>query len=380
MMRLALAVLVILVLAACRSSGSDDGGAATVVLSAPDRSEAALPRNDASPPGVSPDRAGGSFGFSRYVFEKIGDDVVTTLVEGPIGEQVRVPVSYQQLRELNEEGGAPDQLGMSREELAALVQQLDVVRASTEKYHDVQVALADGFVRLTDEVPNMGSHFISVERSLDGEFDPSRPEILLYVRDESEEWQLVGTSFVVPTQLVGLDHPQAFAGPLDNWHVHYHVCTGPDTISRSATPEECRAQGGMWVPKLGWMIHAWVWVDNPLGVFNMWNPNVPPVVHADEMESSRRTALAQDAAHTVSIQNFGFERSMLKAGEVLAWTNVDGVPHTITSGSRGQASGEFDSGPIAPGQSFAVRFDRPGEYSFTCTLHPFMTATVVVTE
>ena len=113
---------------------------------------------------------------------------------------------------------------------------------------------------------------------------------------------------------------------------------------------------------------------------NMWNPNVPPVVHADEMESSRRTALAQDAAHTVSIQNFGFERSMLKAGEVLAWTNVDGVPHTITSGSRGQASGEFDSGPIAPGQSFAVRFDRPGEYSFTCTLHPFMTATVVVTE
>jgi plastocyanin len=66
-------------------------------------------------------------------------------------------------------------------------------------------------------------------------------------------------------------------------------------------------------------------------------------------------------------------------GETLVWTNVDGVPHTVTSGSRGQAEPGFDSGFIGPGQSFVLKFNEPGEYSYTCTLHPFMNAKVVVT-
>ena len=367
-------------LAACGGSGSDEEGAATVVLSAPAQSEAALPANDASPPGVTPDRTGGSFGFTHYVYEELGDEIVTTLVEGPLGRQVRFPISYTQLKDLDESGDSAEHLSMSREELSALVDQLDTVRAATEKYKDVQVALDAGFVRATDDVPNMGAHFVSAWRSANGKFDPAKPEILMYVTDESGEWQLVGTSFILPTQFAGLDHPQAFAGPLDNWHVHYDVCTGPNTISRSATAEECRANDGVWSPTLGWMIHAWVWVDNPLGVFNMWNPNLPPFVDSEDIEVSRSTASADGAAQTVPIRNFGFEQSTVKAGNALAWTNVDGVPHTVTAGSRGEASGDFDSGPIAPGQSFAVRFDRPGEYSFTCTLHPFMTATVVVED
>ena len=369
-----------LLLAACGGSGSDEEGAATVVLSTPDESEAALPKHDASPPGVEPDRAGGAFGFTRYVYEELGDEIVTTLVEGPLGEQVRVPISYSELTELDENGGSADHLSMSRKELSALVDQLDAVRAGTEKYQDIQVALDAGFVRATDEVPNMGAHFVSAWRSANAEFDPAKPEILMYVTNESGKLQLVGTSFILPTQFAGLDHPQAFAGPLDNWHVHYDVCMGPDTISRSATAEECRANDGVWSRSLGWMIHAWVWVDNPLGVFNMWNPNLPPVVDSGDIEVSRSTTSADDAAQTVSIRNFGFEQSTVKAGDALAWTNVDSVPHTVTAGSRGQGTGDFDSGPIAPGQSFAVRFDQPGEYDFTCTLHPFMTATVVVEE
>ena len=73
----------------------------------------------------------------------------------------------------------------------------------------------------------MGAHFTSRERILDGVFDPSEPEILLYSREDGGRWRLTGTAFIILTQQVGQDHPNAFAGPLDNWHVHYSLCTGP---------------------------------------------------------------------------------------------------------------------------------------------------------
>ena len=351
---------------------------AALVLTAPSELLEIASLTDASPPGATPDQPGGAFGYSHYVFEPLGDDVVTTLVEGPLEEQVRLAVSYQQLRELSAGGEAPpDEFNMSRHELELLVRQLDDVRASTAKYRDIEVALTEGYVQLTDQVPNMGAHFAHLERTIDGVFDPSQPEILIYNRNDEGEWELSGTSFVLPYQLVGTEHPKAFAGPLDNWHVHYSLCTGPGTISRSSTPEECRAQKGIWVPSYGWMIHAWVWEDNPLGVFHMWHPGLPPVAAADDIRSSRTTAIAVDGAMPTSIENFSFDSVRLKIGEALVWTNVDGIYHTVTAGAE---SASFDSGLIGPGQSFAVRFDQPGDYPFACSLHPQMTGTVVVSE
>ena len=235
------------------------------------------PGTDAARPGETPERPSGSAGFSRYVFEQVGDSVLATLVEGPRAGQVRVPASYQQLKERHEAGGPTDDLHMAGDELEALVHQLDVVRESTERYRDIDTALADGYAQSTEEVPNMGAHFVHPWRALDGIFDPSRPEILLYTKDENDEWELVGTSFVQPLNMAGPDHPDAFAGPLDNWHIHYELCTNTERTSRSSTEQECREEGGTWVPVYGWMIHAWVWVDNPLGVFNMWNPNIAPI-------------------------------------------------------------------------------------------------------
>lgn len=335
----------------------------------------AFPQTDASPPEDPSDLPGGAHGFSHYVFETVGDQVVTTLVEGPREEQVRVPISYAQLKELYESGRSTDEVRMSREELGTLVKQLDTVRDSTERYRDVDVALADGFIPSSDEVPNMGVHFVSARRSLDGAFDPAAPEILLYVHDEFGEWELVGTAFVLPIPLVSPDHPEAFAGPLDNWHVHYNLCTGPDVASQSATPDECRSDGGIWVPAYGWMIHAWVWVDSPLGVFSMWNTNLPPTGQSSQIRESR----SEDGPLSLSVENFGLPTTQIKAGETLNWTNVDGVPHTVTSESKRANEGGFDSGTISPGQSFATRFDQPGDYRYVCTIHPVMTATITVT-
>lgn len=349
-----------------------------VVLSAPQQLEGPFePTLDAAPPLTIPEGAAGAFGFSHYVFEDVGGEVITTLVEGPVGPQVRAPVSYQKLKTIHENGGPLDGLEISYEQLGALINQLDTVRDSTAKYADIQVALEEGYLQTTEDVPNMGAHFIHPVRALDGLFNPAEPEILMYAGNDELGWRLVGTSFVLPREQVGDDHPQAFVGPLDNWHVHYSLCTGPDNISRSTTPERCSEENGVWLPSYGWMIHAWVWDENPMGVFSMWNPNVPPVVSIEKVRYERDVFVPVEGATVSTIENFSYTPTSVGVGETLTWTNVDGVPHTVTAGLDGDRV-NFDSGLIGPGQSFAIRFDQPGLFSFACSLHPSMTGIVSV--
>ena len=374
---LAVPALLAAVLGACGEEPSPTPPAA-VVLSVPQQMEQpSEPTFDASPPIAIPEGAAGAFGFSHYVFEDVGGEVITTLVEGPVGEQVRTPVSYQQLKAIHQNEGPLDELRMSYDQLEELVGQLDTVREATTKYTDIQVALKEGYIQTTEDVPNMGAHFIHPVRALDGLFNPAEPEILMYAGDDDRGWRLVGTSFVLPREQVGDNHPQAFAGPLDNWHVHYSLCTGPNNISRSSTPEQCAEEEGVWLPSYGWMIHAWVWDENPMGVFSMWNPSVPPLSSTDEVRQARDAFVPVEDATVSTIENFSYTPTKIDIGDTLTWTNVDGVPHTVTAGPDEEAL-SFDSGLIGPGQSFAVRFDQAGLFPFACALHPSMTGTVSV--
>ena len=62
------------------------------------------------------------------------------------------------------------------------------------------------------------------------------------------------------------------------------------------------------------------------------------------------------------------------AGEPIAWTNADAVPHTVTSDN-----GLWDSGDVAPGQTYRLVLDKPGTYRYHCMHHPYMMGTVIVT-
>ena len=353
---------------------------------------------DAAPPSVVPDRPGGASGFTHFVFEQIGTKVVTTLVEGPRGEQVREAISFPQLQELAQsEVILPPKLQMTRAELNTLVDELTAVREAVLRYEDVSVAFADGYIQSTDVVPNMGAHFAHRERIVDGVLNFAEPEILIYVQNEAEDWELVGTSFVLPYQLVGEDHPDGFTGPLDNWHMHYSLCTGNTINSRAASAVDCVLGGGTFTPIYGWMIHAWVVDDNPMGVFSMWNPNVPPTLTAAEIRNARDRSSVSSHLHldgflhahvpsaeipagsvVVNIENFHHTTLEIEEGQTVIWINVDGVPHTITAGRSGASSGGFDSLLIGSGQTYRYRFDAVGEFEFTCTLHPQMNGTIIV--
>jgi len=65
---------------------------------------------------------------------------------------------------------------------------------------------------------------------------------------------------------------------------------------------------------------------------------------------------------------------VIGVNNTVMWTNNDGTVHTVTS-----TTGVFDSGYLNPGQSWTYTFTKDGTYQYHCTLHNWMTGTVIVT-
>ena len=67
--------------------------------------------------------------------------------------------------------------------------------------------------------------------------------------------------------------------------------------------------------------------------------------------------------------------------QTVLWENIDSAAHTVTSGSpENGISDYFDSGIIAPSEVFTFEFDRVGDFTYFCTLHPWMIGIVSVTD
>jgi plastocyanin len=77
----------------------------------------------------------------------------------------------------------------------------------------------------------------------------------------------------------------------------------------------------------------------------------------------------------IVVKDFMFVPTSLrvKAGSTVTWANRDDEPHTVTSDT-----GLFRSGAMDTNDSFSFKFDKPGTYHFTCSIHPHMVGTIVV--
>lgn len=77
----------------------------------------------------------------------------------------------------------------------------------------------------------------------------------------------------------------------------------------------------------------------------------------------------------VFIQGGAFDPGTITvaANTTITWTNKDGVAHTVTSNT-----GLFESGTISINGTYIHTFATAGSYPYHCTIHPSMTATVVV--
>ena len=81
-------------------------------------------------------------------------------------------------------------------------------------------------------------------------------------------------------------------------------------------------------------------------------------------------------AHAITIKNFAFAPSTLTVapGATVTVTNKDQVAHTVTS-----SKGGFNTGDIQPGQSKTITApNTPGSYPYICSIHQYMTGTLIV--
>lgn len=77
----------------------------------------------------------------------------------------------------------------------------------------------------------------------------------------------------------------------------------------------------------------------------------------------------------VWIKSMAFTPSTITVttGTTVTWTNQDMVVHNVVS-----SPALFNSGSMANGETFSFKFSTAGNYSYSCTLHPSMSGTVVV--
>jgi plastocyanin len=83
------------------------------------------------------------------------------------------------------------------------------------------------------------------------------------------------------------------------------------------------------------------------------------------------------AGNAVFIDNFAFAPATLTvpAGSTVTWTNRDEEPHTVVAND-----GSFHSPGMGSQATFSFTFAKAGTFDYVCSIHPFMHATVVVTQ
>ncbi len=134
------------------------------------------------------------------------------------------------------------------------------VRQATAKYHNVDRALQDGYVRVSDcvEVPGvgaMGYHYLNRALAKDPAIDPRKPEQLLYAPKPGGGLRLVGVEYFK----VDADQDSS---------------TDDDRPTVAGIPLEGPMPGhGPGMP-VHYDLHVWLWKHNPNGTFAQFNPNV----------------------------------------------------------------------------------------------------------
>ena len=127
-------------------------------------------------------------------------------------------------------------------------------RAATARFHRFEVARAAGYTFLFMDMcmsdasganrGAMGYHYVNTAL-LDATLDVNAPEAVLYEPGPHGQLRLVGVEYVIPGSAWTSPEP-------------------PELLGRQLTLNAF----GLWA------LHAWIWKDNPSGIFADWNPKV----------------------------------------------------------------------------------------------------------
>jgi hypothetical protein len=147
-------------------------------------------------------------------------------------------------------------------------------RLATAKYAmDLERAKTDGYMIITQMIPNMGYHFLNPK--IEG-FDVTKPPVLVYVR-KGDAWQLVAIEWVYPKKPATAPIKGAQYGSFEA-ACHYKdgsfvVATAEAKCAK--TNAKSGAEFNFWHPPLV-TLHMWIWYPNPGGIFGEFNPLLTP--------------------------------------------------------------------------------------------------------
>lgn len=140
------------------------------------------------------------------------------------------------------------------------------------KYQDQSVAIADGYVQVTQNLFGHGIHWLKGSL-MDGVFDLTQPEGLNY----SLDGELLAVYYIDPLWLPGHElPPPGFDTDEDMWHDHPGLCfwqgTSGPMVNEGVAEQDCLSlTGGVWFESFGWMLHIWNFLPNAAGRFTMHN-------------------------------------------------------------------------------------------------------------
>lgn len=143
---------------------------------------------------------------------------------------------------------------------------VECARSATERYRDQGAAILDGYRRIGRDFPAMGEHWIRITLVFDGRFDPTRPEILNYAVIDGRP-RLLGVAYAMP--LLAGEMPPATPGGSAVWHDHFRTIEDETVL-----PHHDLHGGARDAPRIA-MMHAWLWADNPEGMFAADNWAIP---------------------------------------------------------------------------------------------------------
>jgi len=146
--------------------------------------------------------------------------------------------------------------GMNTDSGAAF---LATARIAVRRYVALDSAISDGYRQLGGDLPSLGEHWINPGLVMTGGIDASRPSVLIYIRTRSGP-VLAGAAW---TKVLAAReaYPSRPAGP-DAWHEH-NGSVGDETLpmmhhhGAMSSAEPTRVA----------IVHAWLGIENPRGVW-----------------------------------------------------------------------------------------------------------------
>jgi plastocyanin len=102
-------------------------------------------------------------------------------------------------------------------------------------------------------------------------------------------------------------------------------------------------------------------------------PTPAPVSSSSSQTVTGVTTNIPVGASGLTTTAFGANPLVVSVGTTVVWQNTDTIAHTSTSNSN-----VWNSGTIAPGQSFRFTFTSAGTFPYHCTIHPNMVGTLTV--